>query len=316
MKRREYIIGYVLFCAWLAFRVILFHNQSPDYRYIDGVDAKLFQNGIHYLDGPDQDPVALAARPKDFLTLDLDPTGRQTAAYGATHGLPWDTGTLAVINVFGRPMNRDKLAATEDGRELLSIVEEQRSGHKRDFFDAIREWQISDAPLGGIVASILGSIDAAAEVSETFRKLQNGEGVSDSELVHTRLYMAKNERNSNGTWGAIVGDVVRQVPSALMEWLALLLPISLLIGECLRVLVIKMRKRLIPLSCPSLEQVPSTSKASKIGRGTLIYRAFGVVAFVALFMLGTYLARMTDQVLAGYIVGAAAFAVVGGIVES
>ena len=43
------------------------------------------------------------------------------------------------------------------------------------------------------------------------------------------------------------------------------------------------------------------------------YRVIGVVAFIALILLGTYLARMTDQVLAGYIVGAAAFAVLGAL---
>lgn len=216
--------------------------------------------------------------------------------------------------MFGRPMSRGKLMATEDGRDLLSLVEELRAGHRRDFFDAIREWQISDVPLSGMIASML--ISAAAEVSETLLKLQNGEGVSDDELVRTRLYMARNERNSNGTLGSIVGDVVRQVPSALMEWLAILLPIGLLLGKCICVLIIKMRKRLIPHSCPCTDQVPVTSTTSEIGRGTVVYRAFGVVAFVALIMLGTYLARLTDHLLAGYIVGAAAFAVLGALWKS
>lgn len=42
-------------------------------------------------------------------------------------------------------------------------------------------------------------------------------------------------------------------------------------------------------------------------------RVFGVIVFIALILVGTYLARMTDHALAGYIVGAAAFAVLGAL---
>ena len=59
------------------------------------------------------------------------------------------------------------------------------------------------------------------------------------------------------------------------------------------------------------KQPVKTVKAKE--ENSVPYRVVGVVVFIALILLGTYLARMTDQVLAGYIVGAAAFAVLGAV---
>ena len=64
-----------------------------------------------------------------------------------------------------------------------------------------------------------------------------------------------------------------------------------------------------PRAEPATRQPVDTVKVE--GRQSTSYRVVGVVAFIVLILLGTYLARMTDQVLAGYIVGAAAFAVLG-----
>ena len=66
-----------------------------------------------------------------------------------------------------------------------------------------------------------------------------------------------------------------------------------------------------PRAEPATRQPADTAKVE--GRQSTPYRVVGIVAFVVLILLGTYLARMTDQVLAGYIVGAAAFAVLGAL---
>lgn len=66
-----------------------------------------------------------------------------------------------------------------------------------------------------------------------------------------------------------------------------------------------------PTAEPAKKQPVDTPKEG--GGQSAPYRVIGVVAFIALILLGTYLARMTDQVLAGYIVGAAAFAVLGAL---
>ena len=66
-----------------------------------------------------------------------------------------------------------------------------------------------------------------------------------------------------------------------------------------------------PTAEPAKRQPVDTPKEG--GGQSAPYRVIGVVAFIALILLGTYLARMTDQVLAGYIVGAAAFAVLGAL---
>ena len=159
-------------------------------------------------------------RTGDPFVLDTDPFGERGAAWGARTGVPVTTSDVQGLSVFGRQMSRDSLMQTEDGRRLLKLTEDTRRGRKRGFFDAITDFKWSDVPFLSLFADVGGSILDGRRVSETLRKLQNREFVSDEDLVKTRLYMAEQEYRGNGSWGATVGDIVRAAPGFMVEFLA------------------------------------------------------------------------------------------------
>lgn len=176
---------------------------------------------VNYASGPSSGMAPGYRRSRDLLQLDPDPFGSQTAALASRFPESGLTGdSIPALDVFGKRMTREQLQQSDAGRRLLSIAEDQRRGRRRGFLDAITEWSWSDAPFLSLFASVGGSVADAVMVNDTYRKLQNGEPVSDEELLKTRLHMAESERRDNGTWGATVGDIMRAAPGFMMEFFA------------------------------------------------------------------------------------------------
>lgn len=181
-----------------------------------------FQNGyVNYSSSSQFDPnVPAFIRSRDLMTLDPDVDGSRTEAWARGMGASLGRDYVAGLTVFGRPMSRETLMQSEAGMQLLDIAAKDRAGVQRGFMEAVTDWSVSDAPFVGMVASVGGSIADAVTVSDTMKKLQNGEEVTDDDLVKTRLYMARQERESKGSWGATVGGIVRAAPGFMVEMLA------------------------------------------------------------------------------------------------
>ena len=176
---------------------------------------------VNYASGPSSGMAPGYRRSRDLLQLDPDPFGSQTETLASRFPEAGLTGdSVPVLDVFGKRMTREQLQQSDAGRRLLSIAEERRRGRRRGFLDAITEWSWSDAPFLSLFASVGGSVADAVMVNDTYRKLQNGEPVSDEELLKTRLHMAESERRDNGTWGATVGDIMRAAPGFMVEFFA------------------------------------------------------------------------------------------------
>ena len=181
----------------------------PTYRMSDGY--------VNYADAEPQGAPSFV-RSNDLYTLDPDPFGLRTEKWAAANGLPYDSNHVTGLTVFGRSMSRDYLNASDAGRRLLELEEKKRKGEKRGFLDAVTDIGLSDLPFVSLFATVGKSVSDAVTVSNTFRKLQNGEPVTDEELIKTRLYMAENEYQQEGTWGATVGDIVRAAPGFMVEF--------------------------------------------------------------------------------------------------
>lgn len=165
-------------------------------------------------------PVSGFLRSRDIMELDPDPTGERTEAWGAKNGEHLPRSYVAGLNVFGRIMDRDKLVASEAGRQLLSIAEKNRAGDRRGFWDALTDFGSSDLPFVGMVASVGGSVSDAVSVFDTLKALQDGMPVSDENLIKTRLYLAKQDYDASGSWGSTVGGIVRAAPGFMIEFAA------------------------------------------------------------------------------------------------
>lgn len=182
-------------------------------------DGTFFQRGIvNYQDAPQNTLVPAFIRSRDLMTLDPDASGEQTEKWGQKTGTFVGRDYIAGLTVFGRPMSHDQLLATPAGQELLQIAAKNRRGERRDFGEAITDLSWSDVPFVGIIATVGGSVSDAVSVHETFKKLQDGQPVTDDELIKTRLFLAKQERDSAGTWGASIADIVRQAPGFVTEF--------------------------------------------------------------------------------------------------
>lgn len=179
-----------------------------------------FQRGyVNYADGattPSVKPPYLNG-PYDLMTLDPDPYGQKTEAWVANLGAnPADIGVGGLM-VFGKAFSREELERSDAGRQLLEYARKNREGVRRGFLEAITDVSWSDLPFIGMFAAVGGSIFDAATVANTMKKLQNGDPVTDEELIKTRLYLAKQEYEARGSWGALVGDIVRQAPGFMAE---------------------------------------------------------------------------------------------------
>ena len=164
-----------------------------------------------------QQPAFVVAHSPDPWTLDADPFGTKTQDYGRRVGKPYSTTDVLSLNVFGREMGYEQLIQSDAGRRLLEIARNNRAGHKRGFLEALTDFSWSDLPFMSLFASV-GTIADAVTVSDTMKKLQNGEQVTDDELIKTRLYMAEQEYRSTGGIGSMIGDIVRAAPGFMTEF--------------------------------------------------------------------------------------------------
>lgn len=151
------------------------------------------------------------------MTLDRDPFGTDTEEYNRRLGIQ-DEKRIRGLSVFGRYMTYEQLEQTESGRELLEIAGRNREGRKRGFLDAITDFKWSDLPFMSLIETVAGSAADAVTVSDTLKKLQNGEPVTDDELIKTRLYMANQEFQQTGGIGSMIGDIVRAAPGFMAEF--------------------------------------------------------------------------------------------------
>lgn len=196
----------------------LFNTPAP---FASADSRTAFQrNYVNFADPavPDSYPAFTGSR--DLMTLDTDPTGERTRQWAARVGNPAAGELVQGLSVFGRAMSRDRLMQSDAGRQLLEIAEKNRKGIRRGFWESLFDVSLADLPFVGMIAALGNSVSDAVTVSDTMKKLQNGEAVTDDELIKTRLYMAKQERDANGTWGATVGGIVRAAPGFMVEMLA------------------------------------------------------------------------------------------------
>ncbi len=176
---------------------------------------------VNYADGPRSTmPVPDFLRTSDPFLLNPDPFGDGTARWARDAGieLPQDAGAMG-LNVFGKVFSRAQLEESDAGRRLLALEDAKSRGAKRGFLDSLTDISWADAPFLSLFATVGKSVSDAVTVSDTFRKLQNGEAVTDDELIKTRLYMAESDYRANGTWWSTVGDIVRQAPGFMAEFL-------------------------------------------------------------------------------------------------
>lgn len=154
----------------------------------------------------------------DPMQLDMDPFGRNTVEWGKVHGAEKPADYVLSANVFGHVMSRKRLEQSEKGRRLMALMEDVRNGRRRDFWDAITDWSVTDLPFFGMFATVGRSINDAMTVHRALDKMQKGEPVTEDEALTTRLYMAEQEKQGQGTWGATVGDIVRAAPGFMAEF--------------------------------------------------------------------------------------------------
>ena len=196
------------------------------------------------------DAVSFGSSSDPFI-IDSDPTGEKTVRYGRENGLPYTTDTILSLNLLGgRTVSHEWLSARPEGRELLSIALNNRKGRKRDFIEAVTDVSPSDLPYMSLVGTSEGSVRRAVQLSNVYRKLQNKEAISEDESLLATLAFAKSQRAENGTWGAMVGDIIRAAPGFMTEF-----ALSGQIGAAARTAAAKSAKTGIHLSMTRASKV-------------------------------------------------------------
>ena len=174
---------------------------------------------INWADGG-EDPDAPKAFPNvkghDFLEVDYQ--------YGSKKGATNDP--VLAANVFGRQFSAEELMQDEEGRRLLDLMKVRRAGTHNDggtlgnFVKGLSDWSLSDIPFYGWVADVGASVGDAIDMSNTMKKLQNGEQVSKHEALQLRRFMLQQELESQHTMARNVGSVVRQAVPFMAEMYA------------------------------------------------------------------------------------------------
>lgn len=174
---------------------------------------------VHYKDPYDPNVVSFNSSTPDLHMIDSDPNGIKTPEFGRSIGKSYTSQTILSLNLIGgKPVSYEWLEKRPDGRELLAIASRNREGRKRDFFEAVTDWSVSDAPFMSLIGNSEGSIARAVQLSDTYKKLQNGDPVTDDEALMATLALAKAQRAEHGTWGAMVGDLMRAAPGFMVEF--------------------------------------------------------------------------------------------------
>ena len=194
--------------------------QSPQTGPTEDIAAPKPQapGAVHFADPEDPTAVRIG-KAESFMQLDTDPTGAHTVEWGRSNGAGYDFQYVKSANIFGRTMSREHLEKTDNGRSLLRIMEANRNGKQKGFWDAIGDisWK-NFVPYLTTVAQVGGSFKSAMTASDTFKKIAKGEAVTDDEAIAARLYLAEQERDSKATWGHTVGSIIADAPSFMFEF--------------------------------------------------------------------------------------------------
>lgn len=173
---------------------------------------------VVYAEADDGEAVRLGST-SDPFQIDPDPTGDKTIRYGERVGRAYTRDTILSLNlVGGRAKSYDWLMNREEGRRLLALASRDRKGRRRDLFEALSDIGPSDLPFMSLVGTQAGSVSAAVRVADTFKKMQNGEPVTDDEALSATLALTESRRSKDRTWGSMVGDIVREAPGFMLEF--------------------------------------------------------------------------------------------------
>lgn len=156
-----------------------------------------------------------------ILDPDTDPTGVKTRDFLVSRGEQGTTQSILTVRLAnGNQVSREWLMERPEGQRLLSIMHDNRVGHKRGFLDSISDLGVNDLPFMTLIGTQAGSISAAVRVSDALKKMQNGEKLSDEEALSVTLYNTEAKWKSEGSWGSKVGDIIRAAPGFMLEFLS------------------------------------------------------------------------------------------------
>ena len=140
-----------------------------------------------------------------FYNVDYDPDGKIGKSLGKTEN------EVLAANVFGRQFSRAELEKDSEGRKIIELMESRRSGESRSagFLSGFTDWNLGNAPFVGWLMDIGATVGDAVSMSQTMKKMQNGEAVTDHEALAVRRFMLQQEIDSERSTGYEVGAVIR-----------------------------------------------------------------------------------------------------------
>lgn len=102
--------------------------------------------------------------------------------------------------------------------DLYRMARRIQQGEGYGFLDAFKADSIATVlPFFGMFASVGGDISGARDVESFYEKKLRGEAPTEEETVKASLYAAENKLRSDGSFGYMVGNIVRQMPGFMME---------------------------------------------------------------------------------------------------
>ena len=143
--------------------------------------------------------------------LDPDTLGLVTEAEGRRLGTGWTRDTVRTLQVFDEVVPYETLQTLEGGTQLAELASRARRG-KRDFLEAVSTGSWTDfVPFVGDLATMGVSIKNMAKVRDSIMKMQKDgpQALTLQEKVLVKLYEEDMTRQSEQTWGATVGTIVR-----------------------------------------------------------------------------------------------------------
>lgn len=175
-------------------------------------DKSLESIGVNWKDHKDE-PQSKPLFDNDvgFYELDYDPLNEKGRERG--------TVGVQAANIFGRQFTREELEKDSEGRKIIQMMEGVRSGEFREqgFLKGLTDFDRSNIPFIGVAMDIGTGVSDAIDMSETMRKMQRGEAVTDHEALAVRRFMLQQEIESGRTFGYGVGAVIRQSPTFMAE---------------------------------------------------------------------------------------------------
>ena len=176
-------------------------------------DKSLEVIGVKWADHKDEkeSPKPLFDNDVGFYEIDYDPMNEQGRARG--------TVGVQAANVFGRQFTREELEKDSEGRKIIQMMEGIRTGEYREqgFLKGLSDFDRSNIPWVGIAMDVGTGVSDAIDISDTMRKMQRGEAVTDHEALSVRRFMLQQEIESGRSFGYGVGSVIRQSPTFMVE---------------------------------------------------------------------------------------------------